>query len=50
MIPQGVGLIKEVFPEEEMSTVMGLFGPAAGIPMLAAPLAAAHSHTSSGHD
>lgn len=40
LIPQGFGIIKEVFPEEEMSKVFGLFGPVMGISMLAAPILA----------
>ena len=40
MIPQGLGLIKEVFPADEMSKAMGLFGPSMGVPMLAAPVVA----------
>lgn len=41
MIPQGFGLMKQVFTDEaEMSKVMGLFGPATGGPMLAAPILA----------
>ncbi|MFT3866266.1 MAG: MFS transporter [Solirubrobacterales bacterium] len=40
MIPQGFGMIKEVFSEEEMGKVFGAFGPAMGISMLAAPILA----------
>ncbi len=41
MIPQGFGLMKQVFTDEaEMSKVMGWFGPATGGPMLAAPILA----------
>lgn len=40
LIPQGFGIIKEVFPEEEMGRVFGLFGPVMGISMLAAPILA----------
>jgi EmrB/QacA subfamily drug resistance transporter len=40
MIPQGFGLIKEVFPEEEMPKVFAMFGPAMGLPALAAPVLA----------
>ena len=40
MIPQGLGLIKEAFPPDEMGKAMGLFGPAMGLPMLAAPVLA----------
>jgi EmrB/QacA subfamily drug resistance transporter len=40
MIPQGFGMIKEVFAEDEMGKVFGSFGPAMGIAMLAAPILA----------
>lgn len=40
MIPQGFGLIKEVFPDSEMPKVFAVFGPATGLPMLAAPVLA----------
>jgi EmrB/QacA subfamily drug resistance transporter len=40
MIPQGFGMIKEVFAEEEMGKVFGLFGPVMGISMLVAPILA----------
>jgi MFS family permease len=40
MIPQGLGLIKEVFSEAEMPKVMGMFGPAMGLPILVAPVLA----------
>jgi EmrB/QacA subfamily drug resistance transporter len=40
MIPQGFGMIKEVFAEEEMGKVFGAFGPVMGISMLAAPILA----------
>jgi EmrB/QacA subfamily drug resistance transporter len=41
MIPQGFGLMKQVFTDEaEMGKVMSLFGPATGGPMLAAPILA----------
>src|SRR5580658_5080166 len=36
MIPQGFGLMKEVFDDEaELGKALGLFGPATGLPMLA---------------
>jgi EmrB/QacA subfamily drug resistance transporter len=39
MIPQGFGLMKEVFTEQnEFDKAIGLFGPATGLPMLAAPV------------
>ncbi len=41
MIPQGFGLMKQVFHDEaEMNKALGLFGPATGVPMLAAPIVA----------
>jgi EmrB/QacA subfamily drug resistance transporter len=40
MIPQGFGMLKEVFAEDEMPKVFGLFGPVMGLSMLAAPVLA----------
>jgi EmrB/QacA subfamily drug resistance transporter len=40
MIPQGFGLMKQVFSEDELDKAFGLFGPATGVPMLAAPILA----------
>ncbi|HVV75778.1 MAG TPA: MFS transporter [Mycobacteriales bacterium] len=40
MIPQGFGLMKQVFDEDELAKAMGMFGPATGLPMLAAPILA----------
>ena len=41
MIPQGFGLMKQVFDDEaELGKAFGLFGPATGLPMLAAPIVA----------
>jgi EmrB/QacA subfamily drug resistance transporter len=40
MIPQGFGLMKQVFDDEELGRAMGMFGPATGLPMLAAPVLA----------
>jgi EmrB/QacA subfamily drug resistance transporter len=40
MIPQGFGLMKEVFSEDELDKAFGLFGPATGVPMLGAPILA----------
>jgi EmrB/QacA subfamily drug resistance transporter len=41
MIPQGFGLMKQVFDDDaEMDKALGLFGPATGVPMLAAPILA----------
>src|ERR1700722_11186569 len=36
MIPQGFGMLKETFAEDEMSKVFGAFGPMMGLSMLAA--------------
>ena len=40
MIPQGFGMIKEAFAEDEMGKVFGAFGPVMGLSMLAAPILA----------
>jgi EmrB/QacA subfamily drug resistance transporter len=40
MIPQGFGMLKEVFAEDEMSKVFGAFGPSVGLSILAAPILA----------
>jgi EmrB/QacA subfamily drug resistance transporter len=41
LIPQGFGLMKQVFTNEaELNKAMGLFGPATGVPMLIAPVLA----------
>ena len=40
MIPQGFGLIREVFDDEEFDKATGFFGPAMGLPMIAAPILA----------
>jgi len=40
MIPQGFGMLKEVFAEEEMTKVFGTFGPMMGLSILAAPILA----------
>jgi EmrB/QacA subfamily drug resistance transporter len=40
MIPQGFGMLKEVFDEDEMGKVFGFFGPMMGLAMLAAPILA----------
>src|SRR6202012_6079372 len=41
MIPQGFGLMKEVFTDEaELGKAISLVGPAPGVPMLAAPILA----------
>ena len=40
MIPQGFGMLKEVFAEDEMTKVFGAFGPVMGLSILAAPILA----------
>src|ERR1700734_3004859 len=40
MIPQGIGMLKEVFAEDEMAKVFGAFGPMIGLSVLAAPILA----------
>ncbi|MGN6609013.1 MAG: MFS transporter [Jatrophihabitans sp.] len=40
MIPQGFGLMREVFDDTEFDRATGLFGPAMGLPMIAAPILA----------
>src|ERR1700684_724912 len=40
MIPQGFGMLKETFDEEEMTKVFGAFGPMMGLSLLAAPILA----------
>jgi MFS family permease len=40
MIPQGFGMLKEVFDDEELGRATRLFGPATGLAMLGAPILA----------
>jgi EmrB/QacA subfamily drug resistance transporter len=40
MIPQGFGLLKEIFDDEELGRVTRLFGPSTGFAMLGAPILA----------
>jgi EmrB/QacA subfamily drug resistance transporter len=40
MIPQGFGMLKEVFTEDEMTKVFGAFGPMMGLSILTAPILA----------
>ena len=40
MIPQGFGMLKESFEDDEMTKVFGFFGPMMGLSMLAAPILA----------
>jgi EmrB/QacA subfamily drug resistance transporter len=40
LIPQGFGMIKEVFPDSEMPKVFATFGPVMGLSAIAAPILA----------
>ncbi|MEV4314892.1 MFS transporter [Actinocrispum sp. NPDC049592] len=40
MIPQGFGLLKQVFDDDEFDRATGMFGPVTGMAMLAAPILA----------
>ncbi|MGI8715374.1 MAG: MFS transporter [Solirubrobacteraceae bacterium] len=40
LIPQGFGMLKEIFPEDEMPKVFGTFGPVMGLSAIAAPILA----------
>ena len=40
MIPQGFGMLKEVFDDEELGRATRLFGPTTGLAMLGAPILA----------
>ncbi|HEX5193462.1 MAG TPA: MFS transporter [Solirubrobacteraceae bacterium] len=40
LIPQGFGMLKEVFPEAEMPKVFATFGPVMGLSAIAAPILA----------
>jgi EmrB/QacA subfamily drug resistance transporter len=40
MIPQGFGMLKESFADDEMTKVFGAFGPMMGLSILAAPILA----------
>jgi predicted MFS family arabinose efflux permease len=40
MVPQGFGMLKEVFDEDEMTKVFGAYGPMLGLSSLAAPILA----------
>lgn len=40
LIPQGFGMLKQVFAENEMSKVFGLFGPVLGISTIGGPILA----------
>ncbi|MBG0831000.1 DHA2 family efflux MFS transporter permease subunit [Planomonospora sp. ID67723] len=40
MIPQGLGMIKEMFPPKEMAAAFGVFGPVMALSMVAGPVLA----------
>ena len=40
MVPQGLGMIREMFPPKEMAAAFGLFGPVIGIATLLGPIVA----------
>ncbi|SEH02341.1 drug resistance transporter, EmrB/QacA subfamily [Nonomuraea solani] len=40
MIPQGMGLMKEMFPPKELAAAMGLFGPVMGLSAVGGPILA----------
>ncbi|RCG32199.1 MFS transporter [Sphaerisporangium album] len=40
MLPQGLGMIKEMFPPKEMQKAFGLFGPIMGLSTVAGPILA----------
>jgi EmrB/QacA subfamily drug resistance transporter len=40
MLPQGLGMIKEMFSEEEMSKAFGMFGPVMGLSSVGGPILA----------
>ncbi len=40
MLPQGLGIIKEVFPPQEIAAAFGAFGPAMGLSSVAGPTVA----------
>jgi EmrB/QacA subfamily drug resistance transporter len=40
MIPQGLGLIKEMFSEKEMASAFGMFGPVMGLSSVGGPILA----------
>ncbi|GIH27021.1 hypothetical protein Aph01nite_53310 [Acrocarpospora phusangensis] len=40
MIPQGLGMIKEMFPPKEMATAFGMFGPVMGLASVGGPILA----------
>jgi EmrB/QacA subfamily drug resistance transporter len=40
MLPQGLGLIKEMFSEQEMGTAFGMFGPVMGLSSVGGPVLA----------
>ena len=40
MLPQGLGMIKEIFSEKEMGTAFGMFGPVMGLSSVGGPVLA----------
>ncbi|MEW9534069.1 MFS transporter [Microbispora sp. NPDC049125] len=40
MLPQGLGMIKELFPPKEMQTAFGMFGPIMGLSAVGGPILA----------
>ena len=40
MLPQGLGMIKEMFPPEEMAAAFGAFGPVMGLSAVGGPILA----------
>ncbi|MEV6033458.1 MFS transporter [Nonomuraea sp. NPDC052116] len=40
MIPQGMGLMKEMFPPKELAVAMGMFGPVMGLSAVGGPILA----------
>ncbi|MFI7699916.1 MFS transporter [Nonomuraea sp. NPDC049480] len=40
MIPQGMGMMKEMFPPKELAAAMGLFGPVMGLSAVGGPILA----------
>ena len=40
MLPQGLGLIKEMFPPEDMAAAFGAFGPIMGLSAVGGPILA----------
>ena len=45
MVPQGFGLIRELFGDEGQQKAFGVFGPVMGLAAVTGPLSAAGSST-----